>query len=198
MIQLSIEGLLVHFSYLAVFLLIAASGAFLPLPEEIVLIVGGYLASLGFLRLPLLIPVALLGTLVGDNIAFWIGRKRGIFFFKPIARFLFATKRIAKAQQEFHKHSAWMVFSARFLVGVRFLGPILAGASQMPWKRFQFYNFLGAIIWIPAMTGVGYFLGRHIERLFHDVEFLRHVLIVVFIVVALIAVLIIWRKRKQR
>ena len=155
------------------------------------------MASLGFLRLIILIPIALLGTLVGDNIAFLIGRKRGIFFFKPIARFLFATKRIAKAQQQFQKHGPWMVFSARFLVGVRFLGPILAGASQMPWRRFQFYNFLGAIIWIPFMTGVGYFLGKNIDRLFHDVQFLRHVLIIVFIIVASIVALIIWRKRKQ-
>src|SRR3989344_1169543 len=67
---------LVEFSYLAILSVISVSHI-LPIPEEAVLIAAGYVASLGFGKLGNFVLVCLLGVLIADNMAYWIGRKKG-------------------------------------------------------------------------------------------------------------------------
>ncbi len=48
---------------------------------------------------------------------------------------------------------------ARFMPVIRTFAPIVAGIGSMDYKRFMFYNFLGATVWVWGMTFLGYFLG---------------------------------------
>lgn len=90
---------IVEFSYLAILLIISVSHIF-PLPEEAVLIAVGYLASLGFGELGKFIAVCLLGVLIADNMAYWIGRKKGEVIIQIIAdRFRITRARIDKTKQ---------------------------------------------------------------------------------------------------
>src|SRR3989344_2246459 len=149
-----IEG----FSYLAILSIISVSHI-LPVPEEAILIAVGYVASLGFGRLGNFVVVCLLGILIADNMAYWIGRKKGEAVLQIIAdRFRITRARIEKTKQFFQKHSGKSIFLSRFLVGFRLFIPYLAGVLKLPFGKFFFFNLLGAVIWIPIVIYASYWL----------------------------------------
>lgn len=148
----------VEFSYLAILLIISVSHI-IPVPEEAILIAVGYAASLGFGELGKFIAVCLLGVLIADNIAYWIGRKKGETILQIIAdRFRITRARIEKTKRFFQEHSGKSIFLSRFLVGFRLFIPYVAGAFELPFGKFFFFNFLGAIIWIPSIIYASFWL----------------------------------------
>ena len=62
-----------NLSYLAVFLLIIASGIGIPFPEDLVLLLSGYLSYLGIFKLEIAIPVCILGLIAADNLGYFLG-----------------------------------------------------------------------------------------------------------------------------
>ena len=52
----------------------------------------------------------------------------------------------------------------RFFIGIRFVVPILAGAFQMPWKKFIRYDILGAGVWTLITIGGGYLVSHILDQ----------------------------------
>src|SRR6202161_200670 len=63
--------------YPLLFLVVAAESSGVPLPGETGLIAAAVLASLGKLEIELVIPIAAVAAIVGDNVGDIIGRKGG-------------------------------------------------------------------------------------------------------------------------
>ena len=69
--------LLEHWGYLAIFLVVILGNVGLPVPEETILALAGYLVWRGQLRLVLVVAVGILSAAVGDNLGYWFGRRYG-------------------------------------------------------------------------------------------------------------------------
>ena len=63
----------------------------------------------------------------------------------------------------------------------------------MPWRRFAIFNFLGAAVWVSVISTVGYFFGRHFERLEQG---MKRFDVLVVILVVLVAGVLWWRNRR--
>ena len=63
----NLSQLIDAWGYGAIFLIVVLGNVGLPVPEETVLTVGGYLAWQGQLRLPVVVVVALVSAVAGDN-----------------------------------------------------------------------------------------------------------------------------------
>lgn len=140
--------------------LILGESAGLPLPGETALIVAGGLAAAGPLSLPAVIVTAALAAIVGDTIGYLIGRKKGRQLVLREGRF--ASHRIAavqRADRYFARYGAITVFFARFVPGVRVVGAVVAGTTQMPWKTFAIANALGAFTWAGSIATLAYVVG---------------------------------------
>jgi membrane-associated protein len=72
-------------------------------------------------------------------------------------------------------------------------GP-MAGVLRMPWRKFIIFNFLGAILWVTVISGVGYLFGQHWERLAGEV---KRIDIAAAILLVIVAILLWWRSRRQ-
>lgn len=159
-----------HWGYPAIFGIVLAGTAGVPVPEESVLVAGGYLAWRGVLRLPLVIAVGIVSAAVGDNLGYWIGRRYGRGMIDRYGRHVLITaERLDRAQRFVARHGASAVFVARFLPGLRaWVGPI-AGMVGMRYLPFCVANALGAACFAPlavlAGYAVGYGLGDRLERL---------------------------------
>jgi undecaprenyl-diphosphatase len=141
-------------------------GAGVIVPGETIVIIGGVYAGLGDLWLPGVATVAVVGAILGDNLGYWIGRRFGRGFLQRHGRKLFVTpERLVSAERYYHKHGGKTVFIGRFIPVVRSVGFIVAGVSQMPWKRFLGYDIAGALIWGVGHTLIGYALGESYQRL---------------------------------
>ena len=68
------------------------------------------------------------------------------------------------------RHQDLLILSIRFLYGLRVAGPILIGTSGVAWPRFLFFNLLGAALWAPLFTGLGYLLGEALQGLLADLH----------------------------
>lgn len=66
-----------RWGYLLVGVMVVLGNVGVPVPEETVLLVGGYFAAKGLLGLWGLIPTAILSATGGDSLGYWIGRRGG-------------------------------------------------------------------------------------------------------------------------
>jgi membrane protein DedA with SNARE-associated domain/membrane-associated phospholipid phosphatase len=152
-----------QWAYLVIFLgAMLESAAFLGLviPGESLVLLAGFLAAQGFLDLDVLIAVVAVGAVLGDSIGYEMGRWMG----RPAllhygSRFGLSEERVARADAFFARHGSKAVFLGRFVGFARALVPFLAGTSRMAYRSFLPYNVLGAVLWAPAVTLLGYFLG---------------------------------------
>lgn len=153
-----------HVAYLAVFLL-AVSEAIpvvgVLIPGSAVIVALSALTPSGILMLWPLLAAATIGAIIGDGVAFWLGRRyqREILGVWPISSYPDLVKR---SEAFFARHGDWSVFLARFTPGVRALIPLLAGVLGMRAARFYVVNIASALIWAPAHVIPGMLVGATI------------------------------------
>lgn len=102
----------------------------MPVPEESILVLAGYLVWQGGLRLPLVLLVGILSAIAGDNLGYWIGRRYGQAAVVRYGRWVRLTPaRLDATRRVVARYGAVAVFAARFIAGLRFLvGPLLNDA----------------------------------------------------------------------
>lgn len=126
-----------HWGYLAIFVLVILGNMGIPLPEETILLLAGYMVWQGDLRLPLVLAVGIVSAVVGDNIGYWIGRHYGQGTIERYGHWVLGnSKRLESMRAFVAKYGPLGVFVARFLPGLRFMAGPLAGATGLRPLRF--------------------------------------------------------------
>lgn len=161
---------------------------------ETVLTVAGLAAHRGYLQFSVLLALASLGSLMGDQAYFLIGRIWGKPLLKRYPRFRPAVRRVDTLLV---RYSGVAVVAVRFLYGLRTIGPIAMGASRLKWHTFLFYNAVGAVLWSAAWLGAGYFVGEVLQQLLGKLKHVEAWLFVgVATVVLAMALWFHWRRRR--
>ena len=185
-----IEQYMLAYGYWAIFFGVMLENAGLPVPGETILLVAGYFASTGEFNIALVMLIAAVGAVIGDNIGFAIGHHYGRGFLLRVGRFFFLTpKRLELMESFFQKHGNKTILVARFITGLRVFAALLAGASNMRWRVFLFYNVCGAILWSIVITTLGYVFGQSLPLLLKWVGRSGTIFLIVAIVVGVIS----WR-----
>ncbi len=185
-----------HWGYIAIFVVVVLGNVGLPLPEETVLAVAGYLVWRGDLDLVAVLVVGVISAVAGDNLGYWLGRRFGRTAVPRYARWVLGhPERLQSMEVFIERRGPFAVFVARFIPGIRFMAGPLAGGLGLRFLPFLAANVLGALVYVPvAVAGgyvVGYGLGEYVEqvrRVAGQVEYL------VLLVALMSAVgLIVWR-----
>ena len=180
-----------HFTYLGLLIVLVLCGLGLPVPEDAVLLTGGFLAHRGLVQYPVALAISFVGVIIGDCSLFFLGRRFGTSLLRyfcllhPGSR-----KSIVRMQSFMERHGHRAVFYGRFLAGLRALIYLSAGSLGVPISRFLIYDLLGAAISVPLVVSLGYMFGGEIEQLLH---YLGGIQRAVLIVVALSV--LIWLTR---
>ncbi len=191
-----LRNALVHYGYWAVGAALLLENAGIPVPGETILLMASFLAySEHDLQISWIIVVATIAATIGDNIGFALGYYGGrplLVRYQSIFRVRPST--LARGEKLFDRYGSVTVFFARFVFGMRIVAGPMAGVLRMPWRKFLIFNFLGASVWVSAISGAGYLFGQHWQRLQRDVKRFD---ITVAIVVVLAAVWVWWRRRGE-
>ena len=148
------------FGYPLLFAAVAAESSGVPVPGETGLITAAVLASRGKMQIELVIPIAALAAIVGDNVGYQIGRHGGRWLLERPGRFQRQRRQsLELGEPFFERHGPKAVFFGRFLLGLRVWASWLAGATKMRWRVFFFWNALGGICWATGIGLAAYFLG---------------------------------------
>jgi undecaprenyl-diphosphatase len=159
-----------HLGYAALALLVGIESAGAPVPGETALIAAAFLAQRGELDIGIVIVVASVSAIVGDNVGYLIGRKGGrALLLKPGPLHRHRLKVLERGEPFFLKHGAKAVFLGRWVAALRIAAAWLAGANRMPWPVFIFWNALGGIAWATSVGLAAFFLGRAAEPILREV-----------------------------
>jgi len=142
-------------------------------PGETVVIAAAFVASRGDLSIWLVWVASVIGTVVGSNVSYWLGRRAGLSAVHSFTQRVASTRagrvlRIDAADVEevhthFHTQGAKTVLISRFAVGAKNLVPAVAGATRMPVFWFELYTLIGAVIYTTLMCLLGWFLGENLD-----------------------------------
>ena len=165
------------------------------LPGDSVLFTAGFLASQGFFNIWLLTPMMFISAVLGDSVGYTFGQKVGKRLFQKEDNIFFHKKNLIRAQKFYEKHGGKTVTIARFLPVVRTFAPIVAGMSDMPYKKFLYYNIIGGFLWAVCIPFAGYFLGNAIPSI--DKYLFPIIALIVLISVAPTVIHIMLEKRND-
>jgi membrane protein DedA with SNARE-associated domain len=183
-----------RFAYLLLALLVGGESAGIPLPGETALITGAILASQDKLSLPIVIAVAALAAIIGDNIGFQLGRHGARRLLSRPGRFEERRKAfLQRGEAFFLRHGGKTVFLGRWLPFLRITAAWLAGAHHMSWPRFLFWNAAGGIAWAVSVGVFAYLVGHLAIEILHDAGYV--VLALAAIGLASLALWYVFRRR---
>lgn len=149
--------------YLVMFATAVIDGFFPPIPSETVLVAAAAVAaSAGETNLPLLIVVAALGAIIGDNIAYAIGRSIGTTRFSWMRRPRIAAA-FGRAQRTLATNGAPLILGARYIPVGRVAVNMSAGALGYSWRRFLPLSAVAGVTWAIYSAMIGMLAGHWLE-----------------------------------
>jgi membrane protein DedA with SNARE-associated domain len=174
-----------------------------PISSELTFLLGGAVAS-GAIpgthqhpSLALVIVVGTLAEMVGSYIAYGVGRVGGHPLVRRWGRYVLVTEAdVARAERFLVGRGVWALPVARMLPVVRAFASIVAGLVDIPPLRFGILSLIGTVIYVAALSSIGYSLGGQWEKINHSLSVATYILVAV-VVVAVVG-FVVYRLRAFR
>jgi membrane protein DedA with SNARE-associated domain len=187
---------LVHWGYLALFLLTALSAFCIPVGSELAMAYGGALASGQVLRGPhdhfslgLVIVVAIAGEMVGSVAGYSLGRFGGRPLVDRVGKYILLTHRdLDRVEAFMARRGDPFVLFGRLVPLLRSFVSLAGGLAEMSIVRFLAFSVVGAAVFTSALCSIGYALGASWHKAlsdFSDVGYVAGALAVVAVVLAI-------------
>jgi membrane protein DedA with SNARE-associated domain len=188
--------------YVGIVVLMAIESMFIPLPSELVLPPAGYLVQQGNFSFTLVLLCAVLGSIVGSMLmyylAYYVGRAAFEKWAEKYGKYvLLNPNSLCKAEEFFKNHGQITIFISRLILGVRHFISLIAGFAKMNLGKFIFYTILGAGIWNCLLLIVGYICGQNKELITKNLHLISWSVLVVCVVIVA-AYVILWKRKKNR
>jgi membrane protein DedA with SNARE-associated domain len=158
--MIPLEALLKTYGYWAVLIGTFAEG-------ETFLVLGGFAAHRGYLALPWVILAAFIGTLMGDQLFFYLGRThtQWVLDRRPSWK-----ARVDRAQQLLERFRTLLILGFRFMYGLRTIIPFLIGMSSVSTRKFIILDVIAAFVWAVVVGTGGYLFGNILEIILGDIK----------------------------
>jgi membrane protein DedA with SNARE-associated domain len=170
-------------------ILIESAGV--PFPGEALLLAAAAWSAARHHSIALVILFGFLGSVAGADIGYYLGHRGGRPFVERFGSVLhIRPEHIARAEVFFARHGDKAVLTARFILGLRTWGSMLAGMARMPFWRFQLFSAIGGLAWAVVVGGAGYLLGSNlalITAVIRDVGIGGLVIVALLVVIAVLA-----------
>ncbi len=176
------EEFLREWGYLGVFLGILSTGIpFVPIPEELPVVVGGVLVGNGTVTWWML-PVCIVAVVIGDSMLYGVGRWSGPRLLENswIKKHVLPPERRQKIEENFHKHGIKILLFARLTPGIRAPIFVMAGITRLSLPRFIMADGLYAIPGVSLLFILGwYFTDSIVSIIEKDFEVVKRIIILV-------------------
>ena len=183
-----------HWGYAGLFGLLVLGIVGLPVPDETLLVLSGYLISRGRLQPAATFIAAFAGAVCGISLSYVLGRTLGHQAVTRYGKYVHLTpERLAHVHRWFEKIGEWLLAVGYFIPGVRHFTALVAGMSELQFGKFAAFAYCGAAVWVTTFLLIGYFVGENWQLALQLIH--RYTLIVT--IAAVIVAGIIWLVRKR-
>lgn len=184
-----------HYGYGAVAAALFIENMGIPLPGQLVLIAAAVYAGSGSLNIVAVAVVGIVATIAGSGAGYFIGDFGGRPLVERYGKYVLLTEeRLTKAEAFFVRRGWLVLLLGRFVDGVRQAMGILAGISEMTFRRFAIFSSLGALIWVGFWTALSDLAGNHITTI---VTYAGYFAAVVAVVLVVLIVRLVVRARRR-
>ncbi len=188
----AITNWITQYGSLAIFCLLMLGIVGLPVPDELLLTLVGYLISEEILNPVSAAGAAFLGSICGITLSYTLGRTCGLPLIEKYGRFVhLQMKHLDKVRRWFHRIGKWTLTGGYFFPGVRHFTGFVAGTSKLQLRVFAGYAYLGALFWAATFISLGYFLGEEWPLISDSWVSLSKEIHLVALIVVLLALMII-------
>lgn len=185
-------------TYIGVAAVLIASGFGLPVPEDLPLLLGGFMcAQEGGPELRYMLPLAFVCVIGGDLTVYILGREIGpkITASRFFGRFL-TPRLLSKAQQMIDSHGGKILFAARFMPGLRTPIFFTAGTFKLPLWKMMLYDGTAALLSVPLLVMLGWYFHTKLDFVLKCV---RDTTLGVAVAIALaVGGIVFWKIRRKR
>jgi membrane protein DedA with SNARE-associated domain len=151
--------------YPAIFALLMLGIIGLPVPDETLLTLTGFLVYRGTLHLIPAFLSAFFGASCGISASYWIGRLGGDPLVRKFGHLVrLSPDRFERVGAWFLRRGKWSLTIGYFIPGVRHVIAIIAGSSRLDFRTFAAFAYSGAFVWAALFIGAGYFLGEEWQQ----------------------------------
>lgn len=148
------------------------------LEGEAILLLAGFLAFQGYLNIFGVICTAWVGSFLGDQFYFYLGRSKGRVLLK---RFHSIARKFREALRLIEKYGNFVAFISRFTYGFRIVLPIILGITKLSPRTFLWINSASAFVWAVVFSLGGYLFGKSASLLLDNVSnYEQYLLLVLF------------------
>ena len=192
------ESFLTSAGYGALILFGFLEACCIPISSEITFGFAGVLAFQGHLNLALVIIIGTLAELAGSFTSFSVGRWGGRPLVDKVGRYVLITRSdVDRAERFLAGKGSWAVPVGRMIPVIRAFTSIVAGLIEVPPLRFTLLSLIGTVIYVSALSAIGYGLGSAWESVEHDIAIFGYVIVAV-VVVAIVAFVVIRLRAVRR
>lgn len=129
------------------------------LPGDSLLFIAGAFCVSGQMDIWVLMTLLVVAAVSGNTVNYYIGSAFGQRVFTHDYRWVDKAA-LHKTHAFYEKHGGKTIVLARFVPFVRTFAPFVAGVSGMTFAKFQFFNIVGALLWVVGLVTAGYFFGN--------------------------------------
>jgi len=147
------------------FLIVLAEQIGLPIPALPVLIAAGALVGTGQMNFAVAAGVSILAALLGDQVWFELGRRRGRQVLGWLCRISFEPLScVRRTEAFFARHGVRSLVVAKFIPGLSTIAPPLAGIMGLRMPQYLLYNGIGAVLWVGSGISLGMVFSNQLEQ----------------------------------
>ncbi|MDD3120286.1 MAG: DedA family protein [Candidatus Gracilibacteria bacterium] len=142
--------------------------------QNAVIIIGFVLSN----KLLFIVIAAGIGAILGDFVAFYLGKKFGKSFFDKYGDIVgIGNTEITYLEKQLEKNGFWFLVLGKFNNFIHNYMPFIAGTTQMENKKFWIFNIIGSIAWVIVIILLGAFFHNNYEMILNNLSKIIIVLI---------------------
>jgi membrane protein DedA with SNARE-associated domain len=173
-------------------------GIFPPLPADVVVALGSFLAARRGASFPLTAASIVVGSVAGAMVVYSVARRYGAVWLHERLKRAGIDNLEQRLEVMYSKYGMTALFVSRFLPGLRAITPPMAGATRIPPIRTALVFLLASAVWYGAISWIAFTVGDDWEQMQRIVrQFARRVGVVAAIAAGLIAIIVMIVLRRR-
>jgi membrane-associated protein len=165
---MSVDLLLVwieQYGYFALFFALWLGIVGLPIPDEGVVMTGGFVASAGLLHIVPAFLITYLGVVSGLSLGYVIGHRAGAPILDKLASKPKWAPYVIKSQRLLQRFGPSALCISYLFPVVRHIVPYLVGAGRMTFPRYALYSYTSGLLWTVLYFAIGCVFGEYAEEI---------------------------------
>ncbi|MEN1938626.1 DedA family protein [Paenibacillus sp. 102] len=136
----------------------------MPIPDEMIVMSGGFVSSMGILSVIPAFLLTYLGVVSGLSLGYILGKMFGTKVLNRLMKRKKA-KYLLRSKEMISRYGHYALVTSYFIPVVRHIVPYLVGMNNMRFQTYALYSYTTGFVWTLVFFILGSLFGQHIETI---------------------------------